>query len=109
MQKKEADGQRSGEALSDSSELEKDEVTFYQVVDRFCMRARQERLHMQFHVFADKRDAFPRDPAIALALYRQLLEEGYPGVRLYVELYSDQENDVLEHEDCLLSYGPYPS
>ena len=63
---------------------------------------------MLFHVFADAWDTFPKTVEEALSIYRNLLDEGYPAVRLYVELYEDYENDVLFLEDALLGYGGYP-
>jgi hypothetical protein len=90
-----------------------DEDGFLKKVFVYQALAWREHWEMTFHIFASHLIPPPTDdwrdnPLDALARYRELVEQGYPSVRMWVELYSDRENDVLEQEDHLLGYGDWP-
>lgn len=80
---------------------------FLEMLPEYRQWAERDTLEMVFHVFADNADSWTEDEHEAFGLYQELVKDERPA-RLYVELYSDRENDVMEHEDCLLSYEDYP-
>jgi len=90
-----------------------DEDGFLKQVCVYQVLAWRKHWEMTFHIFASRllsppTDTWSDNPLDALALYRDLLRQGYSSVRLLVELYSDRTNDVMEQEDHLLGYGDWP-
>jgi hypothetical protein len=67
----------------------------------------QEQLELILHVFTHAADAWEKDPYIAYETYLMFAKEK-GSARLYLELYKDRENDIMEFEYCLLSFGGYP-
>jgi len=63
-----------------------------------------------YHVFTNGWDEWTRDYDEAKRIYLRMLKE-YRQARLYKEEYEtekDVENDNVDCEDCLRSYGDYP-
>lgn len=63
-------------------------------------------LETVYHVFTDYKDMWVADYRLARHIFDHW-KKANSVARLYREVYSDRENDVLE-EECLLSYGDFP-
>jgi hypothetical protein len=67
-----------------------------------------EHIEVVFHVFSHGRDIWTENLAIALGYYKRWKKRSRCA-RLYIEVYTDRQNDVMIHEDCLLAVGEFPS
>ncbi len=87
----------------------------YQQIIEYIPKARElqkevvdmMRKGLIFHIFGDKKDDWVYDPLQALESYLKYRAEGHTCTRLYYEVH-DREGDT-ETEDCLISFGEYPS
>lgn len=69
--------------------------------------AERDGLEWILHLFIDQIDDWTTDTQGAFAWFCQMVEQETPA-RIYVELYVDRQKDIMEYEDCLLSYGRLP-
>ena len=65
-------------------------------------------IEVVFHVFTHERDLWTENLALALGFYKRW-KRLYRCARLYIEVYTDRQNDAMIYEDCLLSVGDFPS
>ncbi len=95
-------------AIEDSSlDVLATEEDFLVMLPPYLAMALQEELEPVFHVFSDNKDIWTQDTHYAYETFCMWVARFDRG-RLYIELYEDRENDVLVHEDCLLSHGDFP-
>ncbi len=45
----------------------------------------------------------------AFQCYQSERDAGVESIRLSIEIYIDRENDVMDHEDCLIAWGGFPA
>lgn len=69
--------------------------------------AARDRLEWTLHLFIDQTDSWTNDIQATYEWFCQMVEQKIPA-RVYIELYVDRDNELMEHEDCLLSYGRLP-
>lgn len=65
-------------------------------------------IEVVFHVFTHNRDLFTENLALAIGYYKRW-KRLYRCARLYIEIYTDRQNNEMIYEDCLLSVGEFPS
>jgi len=70
-------------------------------------QAQPENIDVVFHVFTHGRDFWTENLARALGFYKRW-KKLYQCARLYIEIYTDRENDEMIYEDCLLGVGDFP-
>ena len=80
---------------------------FIEDVQAYREWAEQDGLEWTLHLFIDQTDDWTVDVQGAFAWFCQMVGQETPA-RVYMELYVDREKDIMEHEDCLLSYGRLP-